>query len=218
MRFQPLFDQLPLLAAGLQVTVITWLLASLLSVVIGVLLGIWSQLGDQRVYVLIRAFVYFFRGIPLLVLLFLAYYALPAFGLNLPGTVAGILAFGLNSGGYMTEVVRSALESVDVSQKEASALDGASNWVTLTRVVFPQATPRMIAPGTNQIVSLIKGTSLLSVISVTDVTRAAQLIAAANFNPLEVYLSLGVLFVAMVAVLTRASTLLERWLGRALFA
>src|SRR3990170_1169646 len=115
MRFDPIFDQWPLIAYGLRVTVVASLFASVLAVVIGMSLGIASQLGDKRMYALVRAFVYIFRGIPLLVLIFLAYYGLPAFGLVLPALMAGVLAFGLNCGGYLTEVVRAALESVDVS-------------------------------------------------------------------------------------------------------
>jgi len=102
MNFQPMLDQWPLIARGIQVTLVTAFLASGLSITFGALLGVLSQLEYAPVYRLTRAFVYFFRGVPLLVLLFLSYYALPSLGLVLPGLLAGILAFGINSVGYMT--------------------------------------------------------------------------------------------------------------------
>jgi His/Glu/Gln/Arg/opine family amino acid ABC transporter permease subunit len=217
MRFQPILDQWQLIVGGIQVTLISAFFASLICIVVGMLLGVLSQFGHSGVYRVVRAFVYLFRGTPVLVLLFLAYYALPTFGLNLPGMVAGILTFGLNTGAYMTEVTRGALESVDVSQREAAHIDGASDWMTTTRVIFPQAFPLMIAPGTNQLVNLLKGTSLLAVISVTDLTRSFQLVAAASFIPFEAYFFLGVVYLILVGILTRGSILFERWLDRRLF-
>ena len=218
MNLQPMIHEWPLIAAGIKVTLIASFAASILAIAIGIGLGLVSQLGNRRLYQLVRVYVYVFRGVPLLVLLFLSYYALPAFGLVLPGLVAGTLAFGLNCGAYLAEVVRSALESVDVSQKEAAALDGASAWVTTSRVIFPQAAQRMVAPSTNQIINMVKGTALLSVISITDLTRAAQLVSASYFIPFEAYISLAALYLVIVTVVTRTSIIFERRLGSFVFS
>jgi His/Glu/Gln/Arg/opine family amino acid ABC transporter permease subunit len=116
-NFEPRLDQWPLIIEGAKVTLFTAALGSLVAILTGVTLGVASQLGYRRFYALARGFVYLFRGIPLLVLLFLSFYALPAMGLALPGLVAAVLAFGLNAAGYLTEVVRAALESVDRGQR-----------------------------------------------------------------------------------------------------
>jgi|SRR5579862_425445 len=218
MNFGPILSQWPVFAAGFVVTLTASVLGSALALAIGVVLGIASQLGNRALNVAVRAFVYVFRGIPLLVLLFFAFYALPIVGLVLPDIVAGILALGVVSGAYMVEVVRSALESVDQSQSEAAQMDGASVWVIVSRIVFPQAMPQMVAPLTNDVTALVMATSLLSVISISDLTRAAQLTVGIYFDPFESYVALGLLYLIMTAALTWFSIRLERWLSRSLFS
>lgn len=163
---------------------------------------------------LIRVYVYFFRGTPLIVLLFLAYFALPAIGIRLSALESGILAISLNSSAYVTENVRSALLGVDVSQEEAAALDGANQYQTLVYIVFPQAARAMVAPVTNESIALWKNTSLLAVISVAEVTRAGQLLASRYFAPFEVYFFLAFVYLAISSVITRGSALLEARLRR----
>jgi His/Glu/Gln/Arg/opine family amino acid ABC transporter permease subunit len=218
MNFGPILAQWPVFAAGFLVTLTASVLGSALALATGVVLGIASQLGNRALNGAVRAFVYVFRGIPLLVLLFFAFYALPIVGLVLPDIVAGILALGVVSGAYMVEVVRSALESVDKSQSEAAQMDGASVWVIVSRIVFPQAMPQMVAPLTNDLTALVMATSLLSVISISDLTRAAQLTVGIYFDPFEAYVALGLLYLIMTAALTWASIRFERWLSRMLFA
>ena len=217
MDFRPIFEGMPLLESGLIVTLVASFFGGTLALAIGVLLGIASQFHQPVLNGLVRFYVYFFRGTPLLVLLFLSFFALPVIGISLPALVAGIIAIGFNSGGYLTEAVRSALESVDVSQKEAAAIDGTGTWMTLTQIVFPQASRQMVPPVINEIVSLIKGTSLLAVISVGDVTRAAQLIVGQAFIPFEAYITLAIIYLVVTSIVTRASILFERWLDRVLW-
>jgi polar amino acid transport system permease protein len=206
----PVIASIPLLWKGFQVTVIACFLGSLLAIAVGVVLGTAYLFRNPAISFAVRSYVYFFRGTPQLVLLFLAYFGLPVVGIELPALVAGIIAIGLCSGAYITEAVRSALESVDSSQREAASLEGARDWQILVYVVFPQALRQIIAPTTNELINLVKGSSLLAVISVGDVTRAAQLVVGREFVPFEMYLTLALIYLAVNSVLTRASHLLEQ--------
>jgi His/Glu/Gln/Arg/opine family amino acid ABC transporter permease subunit len=210
-EFVPIIESLPLLWNGLQITLIACSLGSLLAIALGVVFGTAYLLRNPVISLVVRSYVYFFRGTPQLVLLFLAYFGLPVIGIELPALAAGIIAMGLCSGAYITEAVRSALEGIDRSQQEAASLEGAAQWQILVFVAFPQALRQIIAPTTNELINLVKGSSLLAVISVGDVTRAAQLVVGREFIPFEMYLTLACIYLVINSVLTRLSHLLERW-------
>lgn len=211
LNFEPILQSLPLLWDGLQVTLIACFFGAILAVTVGVIFGTIYLLHHPLVTAIVRCYVYFFRGTPQLVLLFLAYFGLPVVGIDLPAMVAGIIAIGLCSGAYITEAVRSALEGIDRSQHEAASLEGASQLQTLIFIIFPQALRLLIAPTTNELINLVKGSSLLAVISVGDVTRSAQLIVGREFIPFEMYLVLAFIYLIINSILTRLSHLLERW-------
>jgi His/Glu/Gln/Arg/opine family amino acid ABC transporter permease subunit len=211
LEIEPIIESIPLLWAGLQTTLIACFAASILAIAVGVLLGSAYLLNSPVISGFVRAYVYFFRGTPLLVLLFLAYFGLPVIGITLPALLAGIIAIGLCSGAYITEAVRSALEGVDKSQQEAASIEGARQWEILVYVIFPQALRQIIAPTTNELINLIKGSSLLAVISVGDVTRAAQLVVGREFIPFEMYLTLAFIYLVITSILTRVSHNFERW-------
>lgn len=213
LQIAPIINSLPLLLSGLQVTLIACSLGGLLAVAVGIVFGTAYLLRNPVISLVVRAYVYFFRGTPQLVLLFLAYFGLPMVGLNMPALAAGIVAIGLCSGAYITEAVRSALEGVDRSQQEAASLEGAQQWQVLVFIAFPQALRSIIAPTTNELINLVKGSSLLAVISVGDVTRAAQLIVGREFIPFEMYLTLACIYLVINSILTRLSHLLERWVS-----
>jgi polar amino acid transport system permease protein len=216
-NFGPILAEWQLYVAGAAVTITAALLGSILAITLSVLLGIASKLGHRGVELFVRGFVYFFRGTPLIVLLFLVFYGLPQVGIVLPAFEAGVLALGFCSAGYMIEVVRASLEAVDEAQSEAAQVDGASSLRTMTQIVFPQAVPHMIANGTNEITALVMATSVLSVIAINDVVLAAQISLGKYFNPFEAYIALAALYLVMTSLITRASITLERWLKTATF-
>lgn len=211
LEIAPIINSIPLLWKGLQVTLIACSLSSILAIALGVVFGTAYLLRNPLITVLVRCYVYFFRGTPQLVLLFLAYFGLPVIGIEMPALTAGIIAIGLCSGAYITEAVRSALEGVDRSQQEAASLEGARQWQILVLIAFPQAMRQIIAPTTNELINLVKGSSLLAVISVGDVTRAAQLVVGREFIPFEMYLTLAFIYLVINSILTRLSHLLERY-------
>lgn len=156
------------------------------------------------------AYVEVFRGTPLLVQLFLIYYGLPQIGIVMNAWTAGVLGLGLNSGAYMSEVVRASLLSVDGGQKEAAEALGYGRWQTLWHITLPQATRTAIPPLTNSLASLLKESSLVSIIAITELTRVGNIIYSRTMAPFEIYLTLAFLYLIMTSAVTLASRRLER--------
>jgi len=157
-----------------------------------------------------RAYVFVFRGTPLLVQIFLIYFGLPALGINVPAYWSGVIALGLNSGGFQAEIVRAGIESIDRGQSEAARSIGMSRFQTLIFILVPQTVRRVIPPLTNELITLTKSSSLLSAIAVLELTHAEQAIIARTFAPFEIYAAVAVMYLLLIAVLSRGSALLER--------
>ncbi len=134
-----------------------------------------------------RAYISVIRGTPLLVQLFLIFYALPEIGIDLPPFVAAVIALSLNVGGYAAEVIRSAIESIPKGQWEAAQTIGMNPRTALRRVILPQATRTAIPPLSNTLVSLLKDTSLTSIILVVELTQTARFAAAPTFQYMPMF-------------------------------
>ncbi|MGQ7297932.1 amino acid ABC transporter permease [Quadrisphaera sp. KR29] len=162
-----------------------------------------------------RVYVSAIRGTPLLVQLFIVFYALPSLGLTIDPWPSAILALSLNVGGYASEVVRSAILSVPRGQWEAAATVGMGYGTTLRRVVLPQASRLAVPPLSNTLISLLKDTSLVSVVTVTELFRVAQFIAAPTYQFLTLYSMAAVYYwvvcVGLSAVQDRLEALLNRY-------
>ena len=125
------------------------------------------------------------RATPLLAQLYFLYFGLPALGLGMPELVVGVVALSLNSGAYVSEIVRSGILAIARGQIEASASSGMSYWQQMRLVVLPQALRPMVSPLIGQAIVLVKDSSLLSLISVLELTRAGQTLAVERFMPVE---------------------------------
>lgn len=191
------------------------LLVSALSLVCGTLLGLLVALarGTRRFPITQIAYIYtdFFRTTPLLVQIIWIFYVMPILiGINLSPVVAGIVAFSLNSGAFFAEIFRSGIESISPGQRQAASVLGLSKRHTLTRVILPQALRRVVPPTGNQFISLIKDSSLLSVIAVPELLYQFQSRVSATFRPLELYTCLAVLYFVVTYPLSLAMSALER--------
>jgi polar amino acid transport system permease protein len=154
------------------------------------------------------------RGTPLLVQLLITYYCVaPELGYDNP-PVIGMVALGIFTGAYVAEILRAGIESVERGQTEAAMALGLTRWQTLRLVVAPQAFRRVIPPLTGQFVSLVKDSSLLSIIAVAEVTKMAELFAASSLKVFEAYLPLAALYLAVTFPLSRLAARLERRYGR----
>jgi polar amino acid transport system permease protein len=194
---------------------LTFSLSSLgLAVFIGLTVAL-ARLSDiPPLRMIARTYVDVVRGTPGLVQMFFIYYGMPSLGVSLSAPVAGVLALGINSGGYMAEFFRAGILSVEVGQVEAGRSLGMSRGQVMRRVVLPQAALNVVPPTAGEFTNLIKGTSLLSTISITEMTRVAQQVVAVTFRPIEAYLAITVVYFLLNALVSQGSLWLERFLRR----
>jgi polar amino acid transport system permease protein len=155
------------------------------------------------------AYVFFFRGVPLLVQLLLVYYLLPFVGINVPPLVAAISAVSLCSAAYIAEILRGGFLSIAHGQIEAARMLGIRPLDMLRRIQVPQAFRLTLPSLANEMVLLIKASSLISVVGVAEITRTAQNIAAGTYRPLEAYLAAGLIYFVINGTLAALAHLAE---------
>lgn len=174
--------------------------------IMAALLG--SRIGAIRTVA--DAFVYVIQGVPIVVILFMAYYGLPRIGVNLPPFLAMGVAFTLFTGAFLGEIWNSAVAAVARGQREAAHALGLSPATTMIAIIIPQAVRIAIPPTIGFLVQLVKGTSVVSIIGITELTRAAQIVSNATFKPLPVFLVAAAFYFAINFPMTMFSRWLER--------
>ena len=188
----------------------------MIGLVVGLLVGLARLRPERRVlYGLCTAYVAVFRGTPLLVQLFVLYYGLPSIGVQLEPLTAGIVGLGLNVGAYLSESLRGALQGVDRGQWLAAQSLGMRRIQTLRYVVGPQALRLALPSLSNSLISLVKDTSLVSVIAVTELMLATKEVIATTFQPFPLYLTAAVIYWLISMLLEGIQQLLEKRLARA---
>lgn len=201
---------LPILLQGAIATVEICSLSILIGTALGVTLGLASLGRIAVVRWAVLAYVDFMRGTPLLIQIFLVYFALPVIGVQVSEFWAGVIALSLNAGAFIAETVRGTVGAVERGQSEAAMSIGLSRSETLRYILLPQALRPMVPPVTNEIIMLIKGSALLSAISVFELTRAGQSIISVHFVPFEIYLLLALYYYVLISGLAWGSRWLER--------
>ncbi|AFY31217.1 ABC transporter permease subunit [Calothrix sp. PCC 7507] len=214
-----ILQSFPTLLWGALVTLQLTVFSVVLGLVGGSLIGIIRLSHIVYLRWLARAYIDFFRGTPLLVQIFMIYFGLPAvaqelgFTFNFDRLVAGILALSLNSAAYIAEIVRAGIQSIEPGQAEASQSMGLSSVQTMRYVIFPQAFRRMIPPLGNEFISLLKDTSLVSVIGFEELVRKGQLIVADNYRAFEIYAGVAVIYLCLTLLSSQAFSKLEAWMN-----
>ncbi|WP_148254430.1 amino acid ABC transporter permease [Aidingimonas lacisalsi] len=205
-----LIDNYSVLARGLAFT----LIVSLSAILLGMLMGMLLAFGLTSRFTLVRrlAGIYrsFWRGTPILLQLLLVYYLLPEFGLNIPPLPAAILTLTLNTAAFQSEIFRSGIMHIPPGQVEAARMVGMKTWDIRRRIVVPQVFRLTLPPLTNEVITILKNSSLISVISVTELMRTSEQIASRTFQPLDTYLVAALLYLAVNLFLARLSAHLER--------
>ena len=201
---------IPALLIGTWATIRICLVAIVLGTMVGVVIGLGSLSIVRPVRLLTRAYIDFIRGTPLLIQLLLIYFVLPAAGIKLSEFWAGVAALSINAGGFIAESVRGAIGGIDPGQSEASKSIGMTHGETLRIVLLPQALRTFLPPLTNELISLVKNSALLSVISVYELTRAGQAIIATHFAPVEIYLLLAIFYYVLITGISALSRVVER--------
>jgi amine acid ABC transporter, permease protein, 3-TM region, His/Glu/Gln/Arg/opine family len=201
----------PLLLAGAGIT----LEITALSVAFGMLIGIiialirLSRLNPLRW--LGNVYVDFIRGTPLLVQIFLVYFALPGLiGHRVDAFFAAIAACSINSGAYVAEIFRGGIQSIDIGQMEAGRSLGMSWWQTMRYIILPQAFKRIIPPLGNEFIAMLKDSSLVSVIGFEELTRRGQLIIARTYASFEIWMAVAIIYLILTFTVARLTGLLER--------
>lgn len=157
-----------------------------------------------------RFYIWFIRGTPALIQVFVVYFGFPQIGIHLSPFVAGVLALGLNSGAYVAEIIRSGLQAIPRSQMESAFALGMSKREVMRRIILPQVFRVVLPPLTNEAISTLKNTSLLSTITVIDITLYAQTIISATFRPFQFYIAAAFIYLLLTTILTELSAWLER--------
>ena len=150
------------------------------------------------------------RGTPLLVQILFVYFVLPSFGVNLPAAASGILALTLNAAAYISEVFRAGILSIDHGQMEAARTLGMSDWQAMRRIILPQTFRRVVPPLTNEGIALLKDSSLVSVIGLTELARTGQELASRYAAPLTIWPLVALLYLVLTFPLARVAERLER--------
>ncbi|CDZ64578.1 amino acid ABC transporter permease [Neorhizobium galegae] len=172
---------------GFWITAIVMMLGLLYAVPFALLAGVLQHFSTGATRWVVTGIIEFWRSSPVIVLLYAFYYSLPAFGIYLSAIGVGSMVLGLNIGGYGSQSVRAALQSLSRGQSEAGLALGLGRFQVLRFVELPQAIAAMIPTFINQAIQLIKGTSLVSLLTLTDMTFRAKEIAQVSYNPVAVY-------------------------------
>jgi cystine transport system permease protein len=204
----------PLLEGAIRGTIPLTIISFAVGMVIALLVALARLSRVRALSWLARAYISVIRGTPLLVQLFLIFYALPSLGIVIDPFPSAIIAFSLNVGGYAAETIRAAILSVPRGQWEAAATIGLSPTLTLRRVVLPQALRVSVPPLSNTFISLVKDTSLASTIMVTELLRKAQEIAAPTYEFMTLYSLAAVIYWLICLVLSSLQGRLEKRLDR----
>lgn len=197
------------LQAGWTVLLIT-VATIVLSWIVG-FLAVSAKMSSVRFFSAIgRFYIWFIRGTPALIQVFVVYFGFPQIGIHLSPFVAGVVALGLNSGAYVAEIMRAGLQAIPRSQMESAYALGMSKGEVMRRIILPQVFRIVLPPLTNEAISTLNNTSLLSTITVIDITLYAQTIISATFRPFQFYIAAALIYLLLTSLLTEFSAWLER--------
>ncbi|MGM9539771.1 amino acid ABC transporter permease [Anaerovibrio sp.] len=206
-----MINSLPLLIAGAGITIQITAISVGLGLIIGMFVGIARISNVKLLRVLSAIYIDFLRGTPLLVQIFLIYFALPVIlGQRVDPFLAAITACGINSGAYIAEIFRAGIQAIDEGQMEAGRSLGMT-WVqTMRYIIVPQAFKNIVPPLGNEFIALLKDSSLVSVIGFEELTRRGQLIIARTYGSLEIWISVAIIYLVMTLTISRLVAYLEK--------
>lgn len=203
-----------LFIVGAFVTVKITALAVLMGIVIGLFVGMGKMSRFWPIRWFCSAYVEIIRGTPLLVQIYIFYFGLPQIlGVDIPEYPAAVLALGINSGGYVAEIIRGGILAVERGQMEAARSLGMSYAQAMRYVILPQAFKKMIPPLGNEFVTLLKNSSLATTIGFGELTRASQIVAGNTYKPFEPYFTAAAFYLVMTLGFSKLLNMVERRLA-----
>jgi cystine transport system permease protein len=204
----------PLLDGAVRGTIPLALTSFAIGLVLALVLALMRLSAKRWLSGIARGYISIVRGTPLLVQLFVIFYGLPSVGVTIEPWPSAVVAFSINVGGYAAEVIRAAILSVPKGQWEAAYMIGMSHRRALTRIILPQAARVSVPPLSNTFISLVKDTSLASLILVTELFREAQQIASFSTEFMLIYLEAALIYWVICLVLSTGQVFLEKRLDR----
>jgi polar amino acid transport system permease protein len=211
--FRTIGEYLPLFGQGVVTTVWLSIVSFAGALLVGIVLCAMNLQRSRAVSTPAKAYIDIIRSTPLLVQLYFLYFGLPRLGIILPEFVVGVLALSLNSGAYVAEIVRAGILSIPRGQVEAGIASGMTYVQRMRLVILPQAFKVTIPPLLSQAIVMVKDSALLSLISVSELTRAGQLLASDRFMPAEGFITVAALYLVLYYCLKGLAALSGRWLG-----
>ena len=202
-----------ILLPGLTVTIPLTAIAFALALLIAVTAALIQFARVKVLRQLCRFYIWVFRGTPLLVQLFVVFYGMPRVGIVIDPFPAAVIVFSLNEGAYCAEIIRAALESVPPGQLEAGYCVGMSYLQTMRRIILPQAMRTAFPSLSNSLIAMVKDTSLAANITVTEMFMVTQRIVARTYEPLALYIEVGLIYLLFSTVLTRLHNMGEKKLN-----
>ncbi|ETT86210.1 amino acid ABC transporter permease [Viridibacillus sp. FSL R5-0477] len=206
-------DNLPFLLKGAYYTLLITVVSMFFGLIIGLITAIARIKGNRFFRGIARVYVSIIRGTPPLVQIVIVYYGLVDYGVELDSLTAAYIALSINIGAYVSEAFRGAIQSVPTGQTEAALATGMTEAQAMRRVVIPQAIRYAIPPLGNTFVGMLKETSLVSVIAVTELMRSAQLLVAQYYVYMPFYLAIGLMYWIMSTVFTFILNKIEKRLS-----
>ena len=194
-------------------------IAQIIGIALGVVFALMRVARNPFAQVTAGLYVWIFRATPVLLQLFILYYGIPQlvdnreFTRELTAFRAAIIAFGINEGAYMTEIIRAGILSVESGQMDAGQSLGMTRLQTMRRVILPQAVRVVVPPTGNEFIAMLKNTSIASAISLVELLHATNLIYSTNFQIMELLVVAAIWYLAMVTIFSIGQAELERWLA-----
>jgi polar amino acid transport system permease protein len=214
MDFELIIKSIPNLLRGLYVTMELGILGIFIGSIFGLLAGLARLSKSRFLRGIAIAYSDFFRGTPMIVQLFIVYFALPALlKINIESFLACAIVCSINSGAYISEVVRAGILGVDRGQTEAGKSLGLNSIQIMYNIVFPQAIKRILPALGNEFIGLIKATSIVSVIGMRELTGEGQIIISRTYASLEIWLLVAIFYLVLIMTLSRLVNFLERKLN-----
>jgi len=214
LNFNFILKELPFLLKGSILTIQLAVITIFLGTFLGIILAFCKISKNKLLSFIATFYIWIFRGTPLLLQLFFFYNALPGMGISMDAFTAAVLGLSLNCAAYMSEIIRGGIIAIDKGQFEASKALGFTYFQTMTKIILPQTFRVIIPPVGNEFIAMLKDTSLVSSIAMTELMKTTTNISSATFKFPEMYFSAACLYLLMTTLFTAGFSIIEKKLSR----
>lgn len=212
--FKIILDWWPLILDGFKLTLVIVTGAILLGIPLGGLLAVGRQSRFKIISISATAFIELFRNTPFMIQVFLLFYVLPFYGIRIPANIVGIIGLALFGSVYYAEIIRAGIDAIPRGQLESARSIGMSHWQSMTNIVLPQTMRIILPPIGNQTLSLVKESSILSTITVQELTMSALIVQGQTFRPFEIFIVITLLYWGLNELIATGLRIYERRLKR----